>query len=82
MSLKNVFLCWVSLFSGSLAHAASFESSKFDRVMLSSYSDLLRDAASAYGSKRFDKAFELFQRSACAGDKQSQSALGRMYLLR
>lgn len=81
MSLKISFLCCVVLLAGSLAHANPFDSTKFDRIMPSEYSNTLREAAVAYGAKRYDKAFELFQRSACWGDKQSQSALGRMYLL-
>ena len=81
MSLKIVFFCAIGLLSSSFVHAGQTDSSKFDQVMPSVYSNALRDAASAYGAKRYDESFEKFQRTACAGDKQSQSALGRMYLL-
>ncbi len=53
----------------------------FERVFPNEYRDILRRAALAYDAKRYDEAFALFQRGACAGDKQSQSVLGRMYLL-
>lgn len=81
MSLKIAFVFCVALLSSALAHAASYDSSEFEKVMPSEYANSIRDAASAYGAKRYDEAFTLFQRNACAGDKQSQSALGRMYLL-
>lgn len=81
MSLKIMLVCVIALLSSPLVHAGSMESSRFDRVMPSEYANDVRDAASAYGAKRYDESFKLFQRTACAGDKQSQSALGRMYLL-
>lgn len=52
----------------------------FEPVFPEAYRDMLRDAAVSYGNKQYDKAFAQFQRLACAGDKQSQSALGRMYI--
>ena len=63
------------------AAAAGAPSADFERVFPSAYTDSLRDAKNAYGDKHYDTAFKLFQRAACAGDKESQSALGRMYLL-
>ncbi|HET9032450.1 MAG TPA: hypothetical protein VFN25_06055 [Dokdonella sp.] len=81
MSLKIVLVFAVALMSAPLVHAAEFDQSKFESVLPSEYFNMLRDAAVAYGAKDYDKAFRLFQRTACAGDKQSQSALGRMYLL-
>ena len=63
------------------AQAGTADSGTFERVYPTEYRDMLRDAARAYGGKRYDDAFRQFQRAACAGDKQSQSALGRMYLL-
>lgn len=53
----------------------------FEVMPQADYVLIARDAGRAYEDKRFDEAFKGFQRSACAGDKQSQSALGRMYLL-
>ena len=54
---------------------------EFDRVYPAEFRETLRDAKLAYGKEDFAKAFGLFERMACAGDKSSQSALGRMYLL-
>jgi hypothetical protein len=81
MSLKMVYSCFFALLVSPIVHAGEFDLSKFDRVEPSAYADMLRDAATAYGAGRYDKSFTLFQRVACAGDKQSQSALGRMYML-
>ena len=55
--------------------------SEFETVFPDHYRDMMLDAAKAYGDKDYDKAFELFHRTACGGDKQSQSAVGRMYVL-
>lgn len=63
------------------ASAAELDLGQFEQVMPSEYSNMLREAASDYGAKRYDASFPKFQRLACAGDKQSQSALGRMFLL-
>ena len=56
-------------------------SADFERVFPSDYRDMLFRAKNAYDGKRYDEAFHLFQKTACAGDKESQSAVGRMYLL-
>jgi hypothetical protein len=53
----------------------------FDRVLPGDYRQMLLDAKNAYDGKRYDEAFHAFQRTACGGNKESQSALGRMYLL-
>lgn len=53
----------------------------FDRVLPGDWRSMLLKAKRAYEGKRYDEAFAAFQRTACAGDKESQSALGRMYLL-
>ncbi|HKP65059.1 MAG TPA: hypothetical protein VJX31_00445 [Casimicrobiaceae bacterium] len=45
------------------------------------YSDLLFNSKTAYEAKRYDEAFPLLQKAACAGDKESQWMLGHMYLL-
>lgn len=52
----------------------------FQPVFPEAYQDMRRDAAVSYGNKQYDKAFSQFQRLACAGDVESQSALGRMYI--
>ncbi|WP_422241805.1 hypothetical protein [Dokdonella sp.] len=64
-----------------LVVAAELDLSQFERLAPSAYRDMLRDAATDYGAKRYDASFAKFKRLACAGDKQSQSALGRMYML-
>jgi hypothetical protein len=61
------------------AAPASYD--EFDRVYPAEFRDTLRDAKLAYGKEDYATAFRLFERTACAGDKASQSALGRMYLL-
>ena len=64
------------------AHAAdSADDPGFDRVFPSVYVDLLYDSKTAYEAKRYDEAFPLMQKAACAGDKESQWMLGHMYLL-
>lgn len=63
------------------AAAAPAPVEAFDRIHPSEFEDMLRDARLAYGKQDHARAFPLFERLACAGDKSSQSALGRMYLL-
>lgn len=80
------FLAWiiVGIVWSTMAYpaaAARAPSANFERMFPSAYTDILRDEKNAYGDKHYDKAFKLFERAACAGDKESQSALGRMYLL-
>ncbi|MEO7324448.1 MAG: hypothetical protein ABIW82_06440 [Dokdonella sp.] len=53
----------------------------FDRVLPAEFRAMLLKAKHAYETKQYDEAFTAFQRTACAGDKESQSALGRMYLM-
>ncbi|MGA9421789.1 MAG: hypothetical protein WBW61_05450 [Rhodanobacteraceae bacterium] len=54
---------------------------KFERVFSTAYRDRLLNAAKAYDRGDYDHAFKLIRRNACAGDKSSQAALGKMYLL-
>lgn len=74
-----VALCLVVATTPLVAAPASYD--EFDRVYPAEFRDTLRDAKLAYGKEDYAKAFRLFERTACAGDKSSQSALGRMYLL-
>lgn len=60
---------------------ASTDNDAFEYMLSVDYGLMVRDAVRAYDGKRYDDAFKRFQRAACAGDKESQSALGRMYLL-
>jgi hypothetical protein len=54
---------------------------RFESVFPSVYADLLYNSKTAYEAKRYDEAFPLMQKAACAGDKESQWMLGHMYLL-
>src|SRR4029079_3425695 len=69
--------------TGLLAAAATAgaDDAAFERVQYNAYYNSLRDAAVAYDHKDYARAFELSRRAACAGDKNSQSIIGRMYLL-
>src|SRR5204862_1908110 len=53
----------------------------FERIQYRDWRIRLKDGFLAYQNKQYDRAFELLQRNACAGDKQSQFELGGMYLL-
>ncbi len=53
----------------------------FETMKLDSYIEMIRQAHLAYDKKDFPRAFELYERNACGGDKGSQFALGSMYLL-
>jgi TPR repeat protein len=72
-----------ALFSMALlsAGSASAADDSFERMLPGAYQSLLHDASAAYDKKDFARAFELNQRTACAGDKTSQAILGRMYIL-
>lgn len=63
------------------AHASPNESPiDFDRAFPSAYEDLRVDGKLAYDGKRYDEAFPLLMKTACAGDKESQWLIGNMYL--
>ncbi len=64
-----------------VAATAGADDAAFERVQYNAYYNSLRDAAVAYDHKDYARAFELSRRAACAGDKNSQSIIGRMYLL-
>jgi hypothetical protein len=83
MPLRNLALAAVAVAILSTAAAQAAESPEpiFDRVFPSVYSDLLYDSKTAYENKRYDEAFPLMHKAACAGDKESQWMLGHMYLL-
>ncbi|MCE3003298.1 MAG: hypothetical protein LW860_11475 [Xanthomonadaceae bacterium] len=42
---------------------------------------MMKDAHAAYEREDYDKAFKLYARNACLGDKSSQFALGTMFLM-
>jgi TPR repeat protein len=43
--------------------------------------DMMKEAHAAYEREDYDKAFGLYARNACLGDKPSQFALGTMFLM-
>src|SRR5690349_4585551 len=75
-----IFAAIASMFSFT-AMASPYSSDDFERMLPEKFYAIARDAGRAYQDKKFDDAFRLFQRAACAGDKTSQAAIGRMYLL-
>lgn len=82
MSFRRIVLAATALTALSAAsHAAESPEPVFDRVFPSVYNDLLFNSKTAYQAKRYDEAFPLMQKAACAGDKESQWMLGHMYLL-
>lgn len=81
MAIRKGLLLAAGICMLSQAFAGESGTELFERVEPSAYRDMLTDAASAYGAGSYDDSFARFRRTACAGDKQSQSALGRMYLL-
>jgi TPR repeat protein len=81
MSSRISLTLLVALAASSAAVAQNTTDLKvFEPVFPQAYNDMRRDAAVSYGAKEYDKAFAQFQRLACAGDVESQSALGRMYI--
>lgn len=61
--------------------AASALEPGFEKMRFQDWRIMLKEAHLAYERGKFDRAFELYTRNACAGDKSSQFALGTMYLM-
>jgi TPR repeat protein len=78
--MKNVAL-WIIGLAAIAANACAGDEAQFEHVQYDAWYNSLRDAALAYDRKDYPKAFALYRHAACAGDKTSQSILGRMYLL-
>ena len=66
---------------GAFSSAFAQTEAGFDSEYRSVYEEWLFDSKTAYNGKRYDEAFPLMQKAACAGDKESQWMLGHMYLL-
>ena len=62
------------------AGSVSATDDAFERMTYNEFRYMLRDAHLAYQRDDHARAFELYQRNACSGDKDSQFALGSMYL--
>ena len=78
--MKNAAL-WIIGLAAIAANACAGDEAQFERVQYDAWYNSLRDAALAYDRKDYPNAFALYRHAACAGDKTSQSILGRMYLL-
>lgn len=78
--MKNPALFIIGL-AALAADAWAGDETQFERVQYDAWYNSLRDAAVAYDHKDYSGAFALYRHAACAGDKTSQSILGRMYLL-
>ena len=63
-----------------VAASAMATDDDFERMTYNDYVYMLRDAHLAYQRDNHARAFELYTRNACTGDKNSQFALGSMYL--
>jgi len=78
--MKNVAL-WIIGLVVFAANARAGDEAQFEHVQYDAWYNSLRDAAVAYDHKDYPRAFALYRHAACAGDKTSQSILGRIYLL-
>ena len=78
--MKNA-ASWIIGLAAIAANACAGDEAQFERVQYDAWYNSLRDAALAYDRKDYPNAFALYRHAACAGDKTSQSILGRMYLL-
>lgn len=61
--------------------AASALEAGFEKMQYQDWRLMIKEAHLAYERGKLERAFELYTRNACAGDKSSQFALGTMYLL-
>ncbi len=79
MRAMNGFL-FAAIAMGLGASAAMATDDAFERMTYNEFRLMLRDAHLAYQKNDYDRAFGLYRRNACTGDKSSQFALGSMYL--
>ena len=70
-----------ALATGLFAGGAIATDAAFERMTYNEFRLMLRDAHMAYQKNEHERAFGLYVRNACTGDKNSQFALGSMYLL-
>jgi hypothetical protein len=63
------------------AGVASAGREGFETIDFRDWRYMIKDAHAAYEREDYDKAFQLYTRNACLGDKSSQFALGTMYLM-
>jgi TPR repeat protein len=75
---KRVWVLALLLAASGVAHAAR---EGFERMRFQDWRLMIKEAHLAFERGNKERAFELYTRNACAGDKHSQFALGTMYLL-
>lgn len=81
MKMKSSILIAAALALGTVGvAAASIEKGRFSRMTQSEYDLMVRDGHDAWQRSNDASAQRNFLKSACAGDKDSQFALGTMYL--
>lgn len=72
----------IALATGLLAVAfAAHADDGFQTMDFRDWRYMMKDAHAAYEREDYDKAFKLYARNACLGDKSSQFALGTMFLM-
>ncbi len=80
MSMRKTGWAFAALALGLAAGTADATDDAFERMTYNEFRLMLRDAHMAYQRDDHARAFELYTRNACTGDKGSQFALGSMYL--
>ena len=81
MKMKSSILLATAIALGSAGvAAASIDKSRFTRMTQLEYDLMVRDGHDAWQRSNNASAQRNFLKSACAGDKDSQFALGTMYL--
>jgi hypothetical protein len=79
--MRFAYRCGLAvLATGLWAGGALATEDAFERMTYNEYRLMLKDAHEAYQKNEHQRAFELYERNACTGDKNSQFALGSMYL--
>ena len=77
--VRTLAVALAALASVAAGNAAATDDA-FERMTYREFRYMLRDAHLAYQKDDHARAFELYRRNACTGDKDSQFALGSMYL--
>ena len=80
MTRKMIGYAFAAIAAGLFAGSAAATDEAFERMTYNEFRLMLRDAHLAYQKDEHQRAFELYTRNACSGDKGSQFALGSMYL--
>ena len=80
MMRKMIGYAFAAIAAGLFAGSAAATDDAFERMTYNEFRLMLRDAHLAYQKDEHQRAFELYSRNACSGDKGSQFALGSMYL--